>query len=116
MATKISRATKARAAKAMQRPAPGNDTLFRWLVESIGDYAIITLDTKGMVTTWNAGAERIKGYRAEEIIGQHYSCFSPRIRLTLALQSGNSRSPPRKVVPRMRVGVSAKMAPAIGRM
>jgi PAS domain S-box-containing protein len=78
MATETSRATKARAAKAMHRPAPGNDALFRSLVESINDYAIITLDAKGMVTTWNTGAERIKGYKPEEIIGQHFSCFYPQ--------------------------------------
>ena len=78
MATETSRATKARAAKAMHRPAPGNDALFRSLVESISDYAIITLDAKGTVTTWNTGAERIKGYKPEEIIGQHFSCFYPQ--------------------------------------
>jgi rsbT co-antagonist protein RsbR len=78
MATETSRATKARAAKAMHRPAPGNDTLFHSLVESISDYAIITLDAKGTVTTWNTGAERIKGYKPEEIIGQHFSCFYPQ--------------------------------------
>src|SRR4051812_26557663 len=48
---------------------------FRLLVESIVDYAIFMLDAKGIVTTWNLGAERIQGYRAEEIIGQHVSRF-----------------------------------------
>ena len=48
---------------------------FRLLVESIGDYAIFMLDANGIVTTWNRGAERIKGYRAGEIIGQHFSRF-----------------------------------------
>jgi PAS domain S-box-containing protein len=48
---------------------------FRLLVESVVDYAIFMLDPKGIVTTWNLGAERIKGYRAEEIIGQHFSRF-----------------------------------------
>jgi PAS domain S-box-containing protein len=47
------------------------------LIDSVTDYAIITLDTKGFVTTWNKGAEKIKGYRAEEIIGQHVSIFYP---------------------------------------
>jgi PAS domain S-box-containing protein len=49
----------------------------RLLVESIGDYAIFMLDTEGRVTTWNRGAEKIKGYSAEEIIGQHFSRFYP---------------------------------------
>jgi PAS domain S-box-containing protein len=48
---------------------------FRILVEGIKDYAIVGLDPSGMVSTWNAGAERIKGYAAAEIIGKHFSCF-----------------------------------------
>jgi PAS domain S-box-containing protein len=48
---------------------------FKLLVQSIVDYAIYMLDPNGIVTSWNAGAERIKGFRAEEIIGQHFSTF-----------------------------------------
>src|SRR5579883_1079497 len=48
---------------------------FRLLVESATDYAIFMLDTMGVITTWNVGAERIKGYSEEEIIGQHFSVF-----------------------------------------
>jgi PAS domain S-box-containing protein len=48
---------------------------FKLLVQSIVDYAIYMLDTKGFVTSWNAGAERIKGFRTEEIVGQHFSKF-----------------------------------------
>ena len=50
---------------------------FRLMVEAVRDYAIFMLDTEGRVTTWNVGAERIKGYRASEIIGRHFSCFYP---------------------------------------
>ena len=50
---------------------------FRLLVESVSDYAIFVLDPKGFVTTWNTGAQRIKGYRADEIIGCHFSKFYP---------------------------------------
>ena len=50
---------------------------FRLLVESVRDYAIFMLDPHGHVLTWNAGAERFKGYRADEIIGQHFSRFYP---------------------------------------
>jgi PAS domain S-box-containing protein len=50
---------------------------FRLLVESVRDYAIFMLDPDGVVLTWNAGAERFKGYRAVEIIGQHFSRFYP---------------------------------------
>ena len=48
---------------------------FRLLVQSIVDYAIYILDTRGHVTSWNAGAERIKGFTADEIIGKHFSTF-----------------------------------------
>jgi PAS domain S-box-containing protein len=50
---------------------------FKLLVETIRDYAIFMLDPQGHVLTWNAGAERFKGYRADEIIGQHFSIFYP---------------------------------------
>src|SRR5439155_24251215 len=53
---------------------PGAD-LFRLLVESVQDYAIFLLDPTGHVASWNAGARRIKGYTAEEIIGKHLSTF-----------------------------------------
>ena len=48
---------------------------FRLLVQGVRDYAIFMLDPTGHISTWNAGAERIKGYTAEEIIGQHFSIF-----------------------------------------
>ncbi len=48
---------------------------FRLLVEGVSDYAIYMLDPEGIVTNWNSGAERIKGYSADEIVGQHFSRF-----------------------------------------
>jgi PAS domain S-box-containing protein len=54
-----------------------HDDPFRRLVESVKDYAIFMLDPSGRVTTWNAGAERIKGYSTQEIIGEHFSKFYP---------------------------------------
>jgi PAS domain S-box-containing protein len=48
---------------------------FRLMVSNVKDYAILMLDEEGRVVSWNEGAERIKGYRAEEIIGQHFSRF-----------------------------------------
>jgi PAS domain S-box-containing protein len=53
------------------------DAQFRLLVESVSDYAIYLLDTAGRVMSWNAGAERIKGYAAKEILGRHFSLFYP---------------------------------------
>ncbi len=55
--------------------------LYRLLVESVRDYAIFALDPDGHILSWNAGAERIKGYRPEEIIGQHFSIFYPEERI-----------------------------------
>jgi PAS domain S-box-containing protein len=51
---------------------------FRVLVDGLKDYAIFMLDTDGRVTSWNSGAQRITGYTAEEIRGQHFSVFYPR--------------------------------------
>jgi PAS domain S-box-containing protein len=50
---------------------------FRLLVKNVKDYAIYMLDTSGRVISWNKGAEGINGYQAQEIIGQHFSCFFP---------------------------------------
>jgi PAS domain S-box-containing protein len=50
---------------------------FQLLVENIEDYAILMLDPAGLVTTWNKGAELIKGYRSDEIIGLHFSRLYP---------------------------------------
>lgn len=50
---------------------------FRLLIESVGDYAIYMLDHTGRVTTWNLGAERMKGYAASEIIGRSFEVFFP---------------------------------------
>jgi PAS domain S-box-containing protein len=48
---------------------------YRTLVEAVTDYAIFMLDPEGRITSWNAGAQRIKGYSREEVIGQHFSDF-----------------------------------------
>jgi PAS domain S-box-containing protein len=51
---------------------------FRVLVDGVQDHAIFMIDPDGLVVSWNAGAARIKGYQADEIIGQNFSCFFPR--------------------------------------
>ncbi len=65
----------------MRDPSPAKEDpqehRFRLLVESVIDYAIFVLAPDGTVLTWNSGAERLKGYRAEEIIGRHFSVFYP---------------------------------------
>src|SRR3954447_216934 len=70
---------------------------FRLLVEAVTDYAIYMLDPRGTVTSWNAGAQRFKGYTPDEIIGEHFSRFYtdedrqtdlPRRALETALREG----------------------------
>jgi len=70
---------------------------FRLLVDGVKDYAIIMLDPEGTIVSWNPGAERIKQYRAAEILGQHVRCFytpeeisqgQPETSLNIAVQQG----------------------------
>ena len=64
-------------------PYAGNE-IFRLLVEGVKEYAIFLLDPGGFIVTWNEGAQDIKGYRSDEIVGQHFSKFY----LPEAIQSG----------------------------
>ena len=52
-----------------------SDVMYRLLVQGVVDYAIYMLSPQGIVSNWNAGAQRAKGYHADEIVGQHFSCF-----------------------------------------
>jgi PAS domain S-box-containing protein len=70
----------------------------RLMVEAVHDYAIFMLEPDGRIRTWNAGAQRIKGYKASEIIGKHFSCFypeqdvasgKPQRELEIALRNGS---------------------------
>jgi PAS domain S-box-containing protein len=63
--------------RAADQAVRDNEIRFRLLVQSVKDYAIFMLDPGGHVTTWNAGAQHIKGYTADEIIGKHFSIFYP---------------------------------------
>lgn len=69
--------------KKIDRIVHDNERNFRLLVKGITDYAIYMLDPEGRVTNWNKGAERIKGYKAKEIVGKHFSVFyTPEDRAT----------------------------------
>ncbi|MGL1301998.1 PAS domain S-box protein, partial [Vibrio parahaemolyticus] len=61
--------------RAAQEALRRTEEQFRLLVQGVTDYAIYMLDPDGMVSSWNAGAERIKGYRPEEIVGHHFERF-----------------------------------------
>ncbi len=67
--------TAAREADAARIAVIESERNFRLLVEGVRDYAIYMLDLDGRVASWNSGAERVKGYAAEEIIGRHFSSF-----------------------------------------
>ena len=84
----------------MAEEARQRDSHFRLLVEGVHDYAIFMLDPRGVVATWNFGAERLKGYRADEIVGQHFSRFyspeerergKPAMELQVAMAEGRCK-------------------------
>ncbi len=62
----------------IERDLRRSEERFRLLIEGAQDYAIFMLDPEGRVTTWNSGAERIKGYRPDEVLGRHFSAFYPQ--------------------------------------
>ena len=98
-----------------QDAAAREPTRFRLLVEAVKDYAIFMLDPTGRVATWNAGAERIKGYSADEIIGQHFSRFYPRRgrpRRQVRARAGGSRRA--RAGSRTRAGACARTARGSG--
>ena len=81
----------------VSHPGFVNDEMFRLLVENVRDYAIFLLDPHGIVSTWNAGAQHIKGYSKAEIVGRHFSVFYtpdaiarhwPQQELKLAIEQG----------------------------
>src|SRR6476660_9543653 len=71
MATRVSTAANALS------PDLQHERIFRIMVDSVRDYAIFLLTPEGVVASWNPGAERLKQYTAEEIIGRHFSTFYP---------------------------------------
>ena len=63
--------------KAAEEQARTNEDRFRMLVENAYDFAIFMLDADGRIASWNSGAERLNGYRADEVLGRHVSCLYP---------------------------------------
>ncbi|KAH7634037.1 putative histidine kinase group protein [Sordaria sp. MPI-SDFR-AT-0083] len=79
------------------QPGLSTDEAFRILVQALKDYAIFLLDTKGHIATWNTGAQLLKGYTRDEIIGKHFSIFygkedldikKPEMELDICLREG----------------------------
>lgn len=82
----------------MQAPKKLDYKLFEYLIKGVRDYAIYALDPNGYIISWNAGAEHIKGYKAEDVVGKHFSIFyldedknrdHPNFELNKALTDGS---------------------------
>lgn len=73
----LDREAPASAPRFAARNGLDENALFRLLVQSVRDYAIFALDLQGRIVSWNVGAQRLKGYTADEIIGSHFSRFYP---------------------------------------
>ncbi len=71
-------ALQAKAQRAPQKSLEATEADLLRLIANVRDYSIILLDPEGLVCTWNKAAELIKGYRAEEVIGKHFSIFYPK--------------------------------------
>src|SRR5881275_2122904 len=59
-----------------------DDNPYRILVQNVADHAMYLMDPHGLVTLWTEGAERVKGYRPDEVLGQHFSLFYPPEEIT----------------------------------
>ena len=83
---------------------------FRLFTEAVTDYALIRLDAHGVVSGWNAGAQRIKGYAEHEIVGKHFSCFYTAADRAAELPNGRSRRRPHPGPYEPMAGAFARMA------
>ena len=92
-----------------------DDGRYRLLVEAVTDYAIYMLDPNGIVASWNPGAQRIKGYLADEIIGQHFSRFYTEEDRNSGLPARALETARRTGKFETKAGASARMAPGSGR-
>ena len=102
--------------KAVEASLRRSEEQFRRLVQGVTDYSIFLLEPDGRVATWNAGAQRIKGYRPDEIIGEHFSRFYTRgIDKTANLKRRWKPQPGREGSKR-KAGASARTESASGPM
>jgi transcriptional regulator with PAS, ATPase and Fis domain len=93
-----------------------NNNQFQLMVESIKDYAIFMLDTKGRIASWNSGAENIKGYTAAEIIGQPIDVFYTNEQLQLVSPKKTCNKHYGTANLKLKVGEYGRMEPFFGRM
>ena len=91
-----------------------SEECYRLLVNGLKDYAIVMLDPTGHVVTWNTGAEHIKGYLSEEIIGKHFSLFYPAEDVAGGKPERELEMPRLKAGSRTTAGGSVKTALGFG--
>jgi PAS domain-containing protein len=92
-----------------------NEIRFRLLIDAVKDYAIISLDADGLVTSWNSGAQRMKGYSAEEIVGRHVGRFYFKEDIERGKLVGSCGGRWLRGTWKMRVGGCARMVRGSGR-
>lgn len=88
---------------------------FRLFVDTVRDYAMFLLDPDGQVASWNAGAERIYGFRADEVVGRHFSVFYPETGSRADIRGASSRSRCAPGASTRRAGAFDRTARASGR-
>ena len=86
------------------------------LVEAVTDYAIYMLDPNGVISSWNPGARRFRGYEESEIIGEHFSRFYTGEDSKTNCRGGRLRQQNAKANSKAKVGASARTAAASGHM
>jgi len=97
-------------------PSQNDEGRYRQLVEAVTDYAIYMLDATGVVTSWNPGAQRFKGYTAAEIIGQHFSRFYTEEDARQGCRNARSKPRPARASSKTRAGACDATAAASGPM
>jgi PAS domain S-box-containing protein len=84
------------------------------LIDGVVDYAIYTIDLEGNIVSWNSGAQRLKGYSADEIIGRPFRTFSRRKIRSKAFRVERLPRPPKKADSKAKVGAFVRTAVAFG--
>ena len=100
--------------EAMEERLRQSEARFRSMIENVKDHAIFMLDAGGRVMTWNQGAESVRGYRSEEIIGKYFSCFYTAEDTKAENRSEFYTPPWPTATVRMRVGAYARTDRGIG--
>ncbi len=100
--------------QAAQQALQSSERQFKLLVDGISEYALYMLDPSGIITNWNTGAERIKGYRADEIIGQHFGKFYSQEDRRRGAPAAMLRRRAATAAARPKDGASGKAAAASG--